>query len=96
MSFNTRVKEVLSESLLEGASDYSDVMDSLTALGKKVEEFSQMYPMDRGTHIHGAYKAEIDRIIGRLDKWIAAQNKFVQTKAGGVNPDTVGESRKRP
>jgi hypothetical protein len=97
MKFNERAKEILKESLLEGQSDYSDVMDALTKLETTVKDFAQIYPMDRGHHIHAAYKAEIDRVIKRFEAWSTAQTKFVAKKnKDNVNPDTVGESQKTP
>ena len=78
--FDEAYKATLKESLLEGQADYSDVMDALKKLETKVQELTHVYPMGRGTHIHAAYKAEIDRMIGRVEQWITAQNKFVQQK----------------
>lgn len=78
----------MKESLLEGNADYGDVMDALKKLETKVEEFSHIYPADRGTHIHAAYKAEIERMTGRVNEWINKQTAFVKHKHTGTNPDT--------
>jgi hypothetical protein len=86
--FDTAYKAKLNESLLEGQADYSDVLDVLKKLETKVQEFTHVYPMSRGTHIHAAYKAEIERMANRLDQWIKAQNKFVQQKKSDTEVPT--------
>lgn len=89
MKFNTKVDEIMKESLLEGQADYGDVMDALKKLEVAVEEFSHIYPADRGTHIHASYKAEIERMLARIKEWTSKQTAFVKQKAAGTNPDTV-------
>lgn len=89
MKFNTKVEQMMKESLLEGQADYGDVLDALEKLKKAVSDFAQIYPAGRGTHIHAAYKAEVDRMNGRVMNWISKQNAFVQKSAAKkINPDT--------
>lgn len=88
MKFNTTVSQIMKESLLEGNADYGDVMDALKKLSTAVEQFSHIYPADRGTHIHAAYKTEIERMLGRVQQWTSKQNDFVKHKQAGTNVDT--------
>ena len=92
MKFNTKIEQLMKESLLEGQADYGDVMDSLKKLENAVTEFSHIYPADRGTHIHASYKAEVERMIGRIKEWTNKQTAFVKQKNSGINPDVEQES----
>ena len=69
------------ESLLDGEADYSDVMDALKKLEEVVKELVQVYPADRGSHAHAAYRAEILHMIDRINSWVAQQAKFMSARS---------------
>ena len=71
----------MTESLVPGESDYSDVMDALKKLEESIKELVQVYPADRGSHAHAAYRAEIFHMIDRINSWTAQQAKFMASRS---------------
>lgn len=76
----------MTESLIEGESDYSDVMDALKKLEDSIKELVQVYPADRGSHAHAAYRAEILYMVDRINSWTKQQAKFMANRAKDIGP----------
>lgn len=77
MNFNKRISDLMNETLLEGTAEYNDVLDAVEKLKAKVGDFAHVYPMDRGSHVHASFKAEVDRMTSRVNDWINQQTAFV-------------------